>query len=620
MELKFTAESVRKTSNKILSKRKLSVEDKINLFEEFINKTNEKIIGTTVYKGYPIGRMLINMRYDIKKNRDDYTEKQLERLEKLGLLEKRVETIEEKVNRVIEFCKENSKIWEIYSNILKRWEESEVQYLCDKEDYSYVELHMREYLEDNCRELLLLAEKERDVKFPIKAVVDKLKKVVNDYVYIRTRKGEGKLEEKYIVKLKDSRVGGVFGYKSEIENIAEKYIVDINVLNQILTEFNSIENFKKIYIDFIINYKEYTSMWSNNTFLGNRKDEEKIIQVFGGLENYKKFISIFEKLNKEGYIITFFDLNEPDFVAIEEIRKLAYLVSDDEIIGNFFENDTLKSIMAAFSKNEFKILTETITAEKKKTLRAYAEELNISKTRVREIREHTLKKLRKSSYEIWVCKLSKESKAAFIEKYFEKNSIFVLKEPIELGENSKRYLIKLLEKEYFSQKEVEEQNEQRREDVKRWYIEEVGFSKKTKNILRKSGCVTVGDIITKFNAIEDLQDLTNCGGVTIAEIVGKMDILGLNFENDNSSQNTNKRLKSLIRILKKSYQDLEKQIEKCRIIREKIETKLAELEAVEASNESKESLINRYNNILKFEEKYLVRQEEIRRIKTKLEI
>lgn len=52
---------------KRLTQKRIPFKQKIKLIEEFI-KTGEVLTGKTVYKGYPIGVWVIQIRSQIKKN------------------------------------------------------------------------------------------------------------------------------------------------------------------------------------------------------------------------------------------------------------------------------------------------------------------------------------------------------------------------------------------------------------------------------------------------------------------------------------------------------------------------------------------------------------------------
>lgn len=93
--------------------RTLFLEQKIGLFQDYMaNNPEEPIIISTTYKGYPIGQMLIALRSQIKTKPESVSQEHYEKLKEMGLLESRNEsTIEEKIDRLEEFCKSNSELW-----------------------------------------------------------------------------------------------------------------------------------------------------------------------------------------------------------------------------------------------------------------------------------------------------------------------------------------------------------------------------------------------------------------------------------------------------------------------------------------------------------------------------
>ena len=70
-----------------LKRRKVKLEQKIEIFEEFM-KTEEKLVGNTIFKGYPIGQWAIQIRNSLNRmnnGKDDKVKISLtkEKLEKL---------------------------------------------------------------------------------------------------------------------------------------------------------------------------------------------------------------------------------------------------------------------------------------------------------------------------------------------------------------------------------------------------------------------------------------------------------------------------------------------------------------------------------------------------------
>jgi len=136
--------------------RTLFLEQKISLFQDYIaDNPEEPIIISTIYKGYPIGQMLISLRSQIKTKPQSVSQEHYEILKEMGLLENRHEsTIEEKIDRLEEFCKSNPELWYISSyeqniesfindNISDREKEELLKKLdIVKKDYAYIRYRM----------------------------------------------------------------------------------------------------------------------------------------------------------------------------------------------------------------------------------------------------------------------------------------------------------------------------------------------------------------------------------------------------------------------------------------------------------------------------------------------
>lgn len=79
----------------------LSVSKKIDLFERYLKEnSNESIHSNTIFEGYNIGRILIQLRYLMKNNLIKYNSEEFKRMENLGLLENTKETIYVKIKRL----------------------------------------------------------------------------------------------------------------------------------------------------------------------------------------------------------------------------------------------------------------------------------------------------------------------------------------------------------------------------------------------------------------------------------------------------------------------------------------------------------------------------------------
>ena len=156
----------------------LSVSKKIDLFERYLKEnSNESIHSNTIFEGYNIGRILIQLRYLMKNNLIKYNSEEFKRMENLGLLENTKETIYVKIKRLKQFCEKHPYA---FSNIYRLRKD----------------LNKKEKME--------------------------FEKVFKDYTYIRERKSRGKLPQKLEEELNNSQIGGVFK-KEDIGELYEKY-------------------------------------------------------------------------------------------------------------------------------------------------------------------------------------------------------------------------------------------------------------------------------------------------------------------------------------------------------------------------------------------------------------
>lgn len=228
-----TTKEFREIAEKITEltkRRKIPLEEKIEIFERFA-ETEEELVGKTTFEGYPIGQWAIQIRSDINrmnngKGRNINLDKtQLERLENLGILERQIGTIDERIDALIEWNKQYPVMrLDKDSPLYADW------YLL-KEDERLLRIYDEGKLTDD----------ERYDR--IKNISKRFEKLQNYYQYIKQRKNQGKLTEEQISRCKEGNVRGVFGYPERTEKLARDYNCDIDGLDNILSVYGSIENF-----------------------------------------------------------------------------------------------------------------------------------------------------------------------------------------------------------------------------------------------------------------------------------------------------------------------------------------------------------------------------------------
>lgn len=217
-----TTKEFREIAEKIteLSKRsKVKLEQKIEIFEEFM-KTGEELVGNTTFEGYPIGQWAIQIRNSLNRMNDgkdgkvkiNPTKDQLEKLESMGILERQIDsTIDEKIDSLVEWRRRYPKI-------------KMIPIATDEE--------LREYA-------------RTDEEFS--QIQEEYEKMQRYYDYVRYRKYQGKLNEKQMEKCKEGEVGGVFGYSARIEELSKKYGIKEKDIDYLLTKFGTLDNFYEMH-------------------------------------------------------------------------------------------------------------------------------------------------------------------------------------------------------------------------------------------------------------------------------------------------------------------------------------------------------------------------------------
>lgn len=226
----------------LTKRRTISLEEKIEIFERFA-ETEEELVGKTIFEGYPIGQWAIQIRSRINRmnkgnaNKENFnpSETQLERLEKLGILERQVGKIDEKIDELIKWNKEYP--------MMRLDEENHMVDLHNSDyiDYDMVEYNER-YLNIHDKDELTLGERYDRLE----SISKRFKELQNYYEYVKSRKYRGKLTEEQISRCKEGNVRGVFGYPESTEKIAHDYGIsedDIYGLDNILSKYVSIENY-----------------------------------------------------------------------------------------------------------------------------------------------------------------------------------------------------------------------------------------------------------------------------------------------------------------------------------------------------------------------------------------
>lgn len=361
----------------------LSVSEKIDLFERYLKEnSNESIHSNTIFEGYNIGRILIQLRYLMKNNLIKYNSEELKRMENLGLLENTKETIYDKIKRLKQFC--------------------------EKHPYAFSNLYrLRENLN-----------KKEKMEF---------EKVFKDYTYIRERKSRGKLPKKLEEELNNSQIGGVFK-NEDIEEFYEEYEIGDKEKRQIINEFGNMEKLKKSYIKYMIklanakNYNEIHRIKIENRESAMENPKMPLVRNFylgsQSLEKQKALLNFISYMYGEKYATNIILGPEVDVILEKILREM--LTDRERYIVEFKfglkrEEEIPKEVRNMKQQSMYQIMCYQV----------------VRKIRKKEIKDVFLNHLYKPSEE-------------FIRAYFSKRDVFE-KDSEQLSDEDKQELLNMID-------------------------------------------------------------------------------------------------------------------------------------------------------------------------------
>ena len=361
----------------------LSVSKKIDLFERYLKEnSNESIHSNTIFEGYNIGRILIQLRYLMKNNLIKYNSEELKRMENLGLLENTKETIYDKIKRLKQFC--------------------------EKHPYAFSNLYrLRENLN-----------KKEKMEF---------EKVFKDYTYIRERKSRGKLSKKLEEELNNSQIGGVFK-NEDIEEFYEEYEIGDKEKRQIINEFGNMEKLKKSYIKYMIklanakNYNEIHRIKIENRESAMENPKMPLVRNFylgsQSLEKQKALLNFISYMYGEKYATNIILGPEVDVILEKILREM--LTDRERYIVEFKfglkrEEEIPKEVRNMKQQSMYQIMCYQV----------------VRKIRKKEIKDVFLNHLYKPSEE-------------FIRAYFSKRDVFE-KDSEQLSDEDKQELLNMID-------------------------------------------------------------------------------------------------------------------------------------------------------------------------------
>lgn len=361
----------------------LSVSKKIDLFERYLKEnSNESIHSNTIFEGYNIGRILIQLRYLMKNNLIKYNSEEFKRMENLGLLENTKETIYVKIKRLKQFCEKHPYA---FSNIYRLRKD----------------LNKKEKME--------------------------FEKVFKDYTYIRERKSRGKLPQKLEEELNNSQIGGVFK-NEDIEEFYEEYEIGDKEKRQIINEFGNMEKLKKSYIKYMIklanakNYNEIHRIKIENRESAMENPKMPLVRNFylgsQSLEKQKALLNFISYMYGEKYATNIILGPEVD-VILEKILREMLTDRERHIVEFKFglkrEEEIPKEVRNMKQQSMYQIMCYQV----------------VRKMRKKEIKDVFFNHLYKPSEE-------------FIRAYFSKRDVFE-KDSEQLSDEDKQELLNMID-------------------------------------------------------------------------------------------------------------------------------------------------------------------------------
>lgn len=467
-----------------LKGRRVKLEQKIEIFEEFM-KTGGKLVGNTTFKGYPIGQWAIQIRNFLNRmnnEKDDKakinpTKEQLEKLESMGILERQIDsTIDEKIDSLVEWRRKYPKI--------------KITPIATDEE-------LREYARTD--------EEFREIQ-------EEYEKMQRYYDYVRIRKHQGKLNEEQMKRLKEGKIGGVFGYPTRIEELAKRYGILEKDVDYLLTKFVTLDNFYEMH-------------------------------NIGKIEDKK------DRMLEEKIIRNVVDMDDNSNIGYDNLYRDILGMKKTTPDVDFYSSKVLQEALETLGERE-KTVIESIYGLKEgttpTTLENVGRKLGITTGKVSTIKNKAFRKLRHPT-RVRKYRITFESECLTDE---ERQSIEKLKKDIQL-QNGNLYenLGKLKEikerldkekeridkeKERLAKEEEERFNKLYKTEEERLDVKDVGFSVRTYNALKRTGINYLGDL---ENVTEErLKKVRNFGKKGFEELVAKMQEFGISFQSEEQAK------------------------------------------------------------------------------------
>lgn len=224
------------------------------------------------------------------------------------------------------------------------------------------------------------------------------------YKYLRTKRNKGELSEDQISRCKEGDIRGVFGYPTELEDLAKKYGKSENDMSSILDRYGSIDNLYDLF---------------------KRKYKRLLLDIdIGRLDGIVAYIVNIDGIGMSGYDRLWKEITD------------SYKLKDDGTI-RFYSSEALqKQMNEVLTDTERDILNRIygLNGENSKYYGMIAKEENVSRDKIEQRRYKALRKL----------KYSKLKEACQPFAYYE--------DLIESATDKEKKVIQSIEKDIFLQK------------------------------------------------------------------------------------------------------------------------------------------------------------------------
>ena len=390
-----------------------------------------------------------------------------------------------------------------------------------------------ETIDEKINNLIKFREEHPDVKisgheeYPSKGkeFAEELKKIRDNYAYVRLRKSQGKLTEEQIKKCTDGDIRGVFGVAPKITDLSKKYRINVEKIDYILSKYHNIDSFVKAYREGNLTKEDL------ETFKDNIKYRIDIDLDESGIDRFVTEVienTELQPINEKGIItetgIVYSSKN------VREALETTYMSERTR--------DTLKGLYGI--------------DEESKNLAQLAEDFKIARPNVRQLATSGLRKIRTANnlkkifpYDELLSSenMTEETKTALNklkDLIFDSNYIFVpdeefKDEPCNINREEIEKVKEILNGEQ-EKDSIEEAN-----DVETTKLEDLGFSTRTYNILtlpNYGNLKTVDDLLKMSD--EEIKGMRAMGNNSFKEVMEKVKELREKSNTDNANEKEEK--------------------------------------------------------------------------------